>query len=156
MAVAEGHLRKELRGAMRPGVFFDAGAGTGTSAQAYGDLGSPYICLDRSHGMLEVAASQELGDRVPLVQTDATDMPISVGAVDTVLSWGALHHMPDWRSVVSEIARVLRPGGRFVVREPNPRYPAHLFAPLEAAIGAGPSKVWSHDNTGPAKGSVAR
>ena len=134
VAVAEGHLRKELRSAMRPGVVLDVGAGTGTSAQAYGDLGSPYICLDRSQGMLEVAASQKLGDRVLLVQADATDMPISVGVVDTVLSWGALHHMPDWRSVVSEIARVLRPGGRFIVREPNPRYPAHLFAPLEAAI----------------------
>ncbi|MBC7762808.1 MAG: class I SAM-dependent methyltransferase [Candidatus Saccharibacteria bacterium] len=146
MAVAEGYLRRDLRSAIRPGVVLEVGAGTGTSAQAYGALGSPYICLDRSHGMLEVAASRKLSNSVLLVQADAADMPVSGGVVDTVLSWGALHHMPDWRGVVSEIARVLVPGGRLVVREPNPRYPAQLFAPLEAAI-EGAHRIFDRSQT---------
>ena len=132
--VAESHLRKDLRSAIRPGVVLEIGAGTGTAAQAFAALGSPYICLDRSLGMLEVAASRKLDDAVILLQADAADIPLNEGVVDTVLSWGALHHMPDWRGVISEIARILAPGGRLLVREPNPRYPARLFAPLEAAI----------------------
>ncbi len=39
-------------------------------------------------------------------------------SVDLVICLGVLHHVPNVGRVIGELARVLRPGGRMIVREP--------------------------------------
>jgi ubiquinone/menaquinone biosynthesis C-methylase UbiE len=46
-----------------------------------------------------------------LMRADACDLPIAEGAVDAVVSANLLEHIPDDRQALSEMARVLRPGG---------------------------------------------
>ncbi len=46
------------------------------------------------------------------------DLPLEAGTVDLATSFGVLHHIPNVSHVVGEIARVLVPGGLFVLREP--------------------------------------
>ena len=46
------------------------------------------------------------------------DIDLEAGAADLATSFGVLHHIPNVSHVVAEIARVLRPGGLFLVREP--------------------------------------
>lgn len=46
------------------------------------------------------------------------DLDVPSGSVDLAVSLGVLHHIPNVSHVISEIARVLRPGGDFVLREP--------------------------------------
>ncbi len=46
------------------------------------------------------------------------DLPVQSQTIDVATSIGVLHHIPNVSHVVSEIARVLRVGGLFVVREP--------------------------------------
>jgi ubiquinone/menaquinone biosynthesis C-methylase UbiE len=36
---------------------------------------------------------------------------------DAVFDFGIIHHVPDWRAAVAEVARVLRPQGRFYAEE---------------------------------------
>jgi SAM-dependent methyltransferase len=43
---------------------------------------------------------------------DAENLPFSNDSFDIVYSWGVLHHSPDTIRAVSELRRVLRPGGR--------------------------------------------
>lgn len=43
---------------------------------------------------------------------DATALPLDDGSADAVFDFAIIHHVPDWRSAVSEVHRVLRPGGR--------------------------------------------
>jgi len=77
------------------------------------------VGLDFSRGMLCVASERVAaaagGAPVDLVQGDALALPF--GAVfDAVICLGALGHIlaQDERRFLSEVARVLRPGGRFV------------------------------------------
>ncbi len=46
------------------------------------------------------------------------DIPLDSATVDLATSFGVLHHIPNVSHVVGEIARVLKTGGVFVVREP--------------------------------------
>jgi len=51
---------------------------------------------------------------------DATDLSqFGEGSKDVVIIFGVLHHIPEWRKVIDEIRRVLRPGGSFFVEEPR-------------------------------------
>lgn len=49
-----------------------------------------------------------------VLQMDAEQMSFADSSFDFVWSWGVIHHSSDTRRVLSEIARVLRPGGRAV------------------------------------------
>ncbi|MEO6080236.1 MAG: class I SAM-dependent methyltransferase [Steroidobacteraceae bacterium] len=46
------------------------------------------------------------------------DIPLADGSADLAASFGVLHHIPNVSHVVGEIARILAPGGLFVLREP--------------------------------------
>lgn len=55
--------------------------------------------------------------RVRLSVGDAAAIAASDGSFDAVFDFGIVHHVPEWRRAVSEVARVLRPGGRFFFEE---------------------------------------
>jgi ubiquinone/menaquinone biosynthesis C-methylase UbiE len=59
---------------------------------------------------------QDLGDRVDVVQGDATALPFDDGRFSAVVCFTMLHHIPEvglQDQVFTEAARVLRPGGTF-------------------------------------------
>lgn len=49
----------------------------------------------------------------------ADDVPYPTGFFDGVLLLDVLEHVPDEQTVIDEVARVLRPGGRLVLTVPN-------------------------------------
>jgi ubiquinone/menaquinone biosynthesis C-methylase UbiE len=79
----------------------------------------PVVGLDRSRGMLEVGRETQLGapGAAPLqwVRGEALALPLGT-AFDLVVSFGAFGHIPrrDQPSLLEQVRRVLRPGGRFV------------------------------------------
>jgi SAM-dependent methyltransferase len=54
------------------------------------------------------------------VVADALDLPFATGSFDLVVANLVLHHIRPLGALLSEVARVLRPGGRFVALEPAP------------------------------------
>lgn len=59
---------------------------------------------------------RELGDRVEVVQGDATALPFDDDTFSAVVCFTMLHHIPEaglQDQVFAEVARVLRPGGTF-------------------------------------------
>lgn len=85
--------------------------------------GARMLALDLSAGQLAAARRLDTvtGVRVPLVQADARVLPVADGAADFACSaFGALPFIGDTDSVMREVARVLRPGGRWVFSVTHP------------------------------------
>ena len=99
-------------------AILDVGAGTGWF---WGRMASQWdiadlVLMDRSEGM--VAAAAEALRSLPnarLVVGDAMALPFADQSFDTVFAMHMLYHVEDVGGALSEMARVLRPGGRLVV-----------------------------------------
>jgi len=83
--------------------------------------GTRLVGLDISDEMLvrsrRNAASEGLADRAEYVHGDACSMPFEDGHFDAVFANGGLHEWADPVAVFDEIARVLRPGGRYCITD---------------------------------------
>jgi demethylmenaquinone methyltransferase/2-methoxy-6-polyprenyl-1,4-benzoquinol methylase len=90
----------------------DLACGTGDLSRTAAKNGLIPVGLDLSFGML--AASHDTG---PLVQGDASQMPIRDASVDGIVCGYALRNFTDLDAAFSEMARVLRPGGRIALLE---------------------------------------
>jgi ubiquinone/menaquinone biosynthesis C-methylase UbiE len=57
-------------------------------------------------------------NRVSLFTGDVEAIDAPDASFEAVVDYGILHHVPDWRKAINEVARVLRPGGTFHFEEP--------------------------------------
>jgi demethylmenaquinone methyltransferase/2-methoxy-6-polyprenyl-1,4-benzoquinol methylase len=78
--------------------------------------------LDPSPGMLDVARQKlarqtSARDRIQLIEGDALALPFPGASFDVVTIAFGLRNLPDYARGATEMARVLRPGGRLVVLE---------------------------------------
>jgi ubiquinone/menaquinone biosynthesis C-methylase UbiE len=96
------------------------GRGVGTELIKRRLRASQVIATDVDEDMLR-HARRRLGrlspGEVELELADATALRFEEGAFDAVVDFAALHHIPDWQRAISEIRRVLKPGGRFYFQE---------------------------------------
>jgi len=92
--------------------------GAGEGLQLIGRRAQRAVGVDVSTMMLEAAQREPAAVPRLLVQGDATRLPLQGGAFDTVLMLGGIHHVNDRAALFAEVARLLRPGGLFVFREP--------------------------------------
>jgi ubiquinone/menaquinone biosynthesis C-methylase UbiE len=54
------------------------------------------------------------GDRASVAQADATQLPFADDTFDVALSFLMLHHVGNWEAALTELARVVKPGGRVI------------------------------------------
>lgn len=98
---------------LRPRIPLDAFARRGFRVQA----------LDFSESILEQAAANVrahgLDDRITLQQGSLLNLPFPNGHFQYVLCWGVLMHIPDVDRALTELARVVRPGGALILSEAN-------------------------------------
>ena len=89
---------------------------------AEGAVGS-VVGVDLSYAQLVASRSLDAatGVAVPAVQADAVALPFAAGSFDVVCSaYGAVPFVPDQQDLHAEVARVLRPGGRWVFSVTHP------------------------------------
>lgn len=92
--------------------------GAGEAFQLYQAKISAGIGVDISTGMLAAAKCKFVEKNLHFIQGDATMLPLANNAFDTVFMLGGIHHVNDRNQLFSEIFRILKPGGRFIWREP--------------------------------------
>jgi len=98
------------------GRVLDVGCGLGTEAAHLASLGLTAIGVDLSVGALRRAAVAH--PAVRFVRADALRLPLRAGVFDVALDRGCLHYLreADRTSYLLELERVLRPGGRLLLR----------------------------------------
>jgi ubiquinone/menaquinone biosynthesis C-methylase UbiE len=99
------------------GILLDAGGGTGRVASALRPHVGSLIVADVSWGMLSQARQKDL----TATSTETEHLPFTNNSFDRVLMVDALHHVADQAETIRELYRVLKPGGRLVIEEPDLR-----------------------------------
>ncbi|MBD5506637.1 MAG: class I SAM-dependent methyltransferase [Lachnospiraceae bacterium] len=99
----------------------DAGCGTGAMLamfkRDYPDRN--YIGLDLSEKMIETANKKHI-DGIRFVAGDCENLPFEDNSFDVVTCSLSFHHYPNPERFFMSLHRVLRPGGRFILREMAP------------------------------------
>jgi SAM-dependent methyltransferase len=97
--------------AASPRRVLDIGCGTGELAERIAtELGADVVAADQSGRMVNLARELGLDARIADIQA----LPFLDGEFDCVVAGWVLYHVQDRNRAISEVARVLRPGGRFV------------------------------------------
>jgi len=111
----------DMGGPMAGGHALEVGCGRGVGVEIIFDVfGAERVdAFDLDVAMVRRAQRRlaHRGGRVRLWIGDATRITADDAAYDAVFDFGILHHVPDWRTAVAELYRVLKPGGRLYAEE---------------------------------------
>lgn len=101
---------------VQPGqAVLDVGGGTGRVSVLLGENPNKSIVADEAVSMLREAQSKGL----PTVNSTSEQLPFPSGAFDRIIMVDALHHVRDQQQTLNEMWRVLAPGGKMVIEEPD-------------------------------------
>ena len=100
----------------------EAACGTGQGLGYLDKMAKSIKAGDYDDNILQIARSH-YGDRIPLRQFDAQDMPYGDTSLDVVILFEAIYYLPSAETFLSECRRVLRPGGQVLTASANPDLP---------------------------------
>jgi len=134
LAFGERLFRKrkfDLHGARQ---ILDVGSGAGQIAGhllKYSDAKASITCVDLSLPMLRRSRQRLRSDRPVYITADLIRLPFADGSFDCITCGYVLEHLPEARPGLSELARVLQPGGRMF-----------LLTTEDSFGGAWTSRMW--------------
>jgi SAM-dependent methyltransferase len=97
----------------------DIGCGEGRVSRDLAALGHRVVGVDGSMSMARAAASHP-GSDGPVVIADAARLPFRDGCADLAVAFMSLQDVDDFEAAVADAARLLRPGGVFVMAIVHP------------------------------------
>jgi SAM-dependent methyltransferase len=108
----------------QPGVVVDLGCGSGNLLFWSGLAPRWSIGLDASFDAVRFCGTQRGDRRACFAQALGGALPLADEVADLVLLVEVIEHLTDPASVLQEIRRVLRPGGRLFLTTPNYQWPS--------------------------------
>jgi arsenite methyltransferase len=129
-------------------IVLDVGSGSGTDVLIASRLVGPggrVYALDMTEAMrdkLRANVERSGARNVEVLDGNAEDIPLPNASVDVVTSNGVLNLVPDKPKAISEIARVLRPGGKVQIADilldtlPSDACRSHPELWAECVVGA--------------------
>jgi SAM-dependent methyltransferase len=115
------------------GRVLDAGAGTGTFAEAIARSADEVVALEPERRFVELLQQRFANDaNVRVVHGDAEQLGADLGLFDAIICFNVLEHVHDDKRALRAMHDRLRPGGRLLLL-----VPAHpsLVSPFDRAVG---------------------
>lgn len=103
------------------GNVLDFGCGLGYGTEIIGGFSEKVTGADIDEGAIEraIASIDKSNVTFALLKKHYTHLPFEDSAFDNVVSFQVIEHVKDTKHYLSEISRVLKPGGRFICTTPN-------------------------------------
>jgi SAM-dependent methyltransferase len=111
----------------RPLAGLDVGSGTGRLTPALAQAFGPVTGIEPSARMREIAQAQAPHADVRYLAGSAEHLPVPSGSADYALMFLSWHHVQDKPRAARDLARVVRPGGRLLLRSPFSDHMHHLW-----------------------------
>ncbi|MCS7071715.1 MAG: class I SAM-dependent methyltransferase, partial [Anaerolinea sp.] len=100
----------------------DVACGVGYGSRYLADAAASVIGVDVDAAAIAYARRRYGdSDRVQFMQGDALNLPFSDRTFDVICSFETIEHVPDAHRFLSEVRRLLAPGGVFIVSTPAAR-----------------------------------
>ena len=80
---------------------------------------APILALDFSHNMLSLAIPKFAGHNIVPIEADALHLPLADNSVDLITSAFGFRNLTSYPDALTELHRVLRPGGEIAILECN-------------------------------------
>jgi SAM-dependent methyltransferase len=145
-------LTVDLDGLLEPGDrVLDVGCGEGRHVHASSLEPVEVVGLDLDPGRLRAArdgfhdvVAADARTSPEFLRGDATSLPFADGAFDVIVCAEVLEHLPDYRSAVAELERVLATGGRLAVSVPRagPERVCWALSPEYHAVEGGHVRIF--------------
>ena len=143
--------REELRGSLRASAgesILDLGSGPGflacELAQEVGATGR-IVGVDISSDMNSIAstriAAAGLGDRVDILEGDATALAFADATFDAAVSMQVIEYLAEPDAALQQLVRVLRPGGRLVIIDTD--WDSLVWAAMDRRRAARIAAAWN-------------
>jgi 2-polyprenyl-3-methyl-5-hydroxy-6-metoxy-1,4-benzoquinol methylase len=113
----------DILAAPRGTLILDAGCGSATGSILFARRGFRVQAVDFSESVLKSARTNVreagFGDQIQIQQEDLLSLSFPDGSFDHILCWGVLMHIAEVEQALSELTRVLKPGGSLIISEIN-------------------------------------
>lgn len=109
-------IQKALSWVRAPASILDIGCGDGVFLKHAGRLGADVCGVDTSTPGLLLA--KELADSNELVTGSANHLPFASSTFDMIVMINIVDYLPDCGNAISEVERVLKPGGKLLISSP--------------------------------------
>lgn len=103
------------------GRLLDAGGGTGRVSSSLRPFVDGVVVADLSQGMLRRARAK---GGIETVRSRTEKLPFPDGTFARIIVIDALHHFSRMEEAIAELVRVVEPGGRILIEEPDLTLPA--------------------------------
>lgn len=129
----------------------EIGCGRGNFALYLARQGAEVTAMDFSAAAIDIARERSEREQIQVnwLVGDAAAIPLPTAAFDLVISCECMEHVPNYRQMMAELARICRPGGRLLLTTPS-NLNAQLIAWFVAWLRRKPynsgSGVQPHEN----------
>jgi SAM-dependent methyltransferase len=133
------HIAASLSGA---GIVLEIGVGTGVLAVPLAERGLDVVGVDVSPAMLTKLRDKSKNGRPHVTLADARRLPFADGTFGGAYLRHVLHLVPGWPTAVSELCRVVRPGGVVLFGDvPRTERWLEFWDAIEPIVGTGADPV---------------
>lgn len=125
-------------------MVLEIGPGPGITTDLLANRVDNLICMEIDGGYAAALSRRMAGNKVHVLRGDGTAAPLPDAAFDSVLCFTMLHHVPSYAlqdALLSEAARVLRPGGVFAGYDSLSSLVFRLFHTFDTAVTIDPQTL---------------